>query len=528
MRKLSPQQNFISPFLPDRQGTILIWFAIFLFALFPLAALIVDFGLVTLTRRQMQAAVNTAALEGLRFRDSVLSQWDDPDPRNRPEGLSEACPGYAAPPSSGQSPSEKRKKWCDCARRWAVGNLVENLFDDGLNPGEGDSMQFGAGPVLELSDGIQFEGTEFYASQIISPGQSPVYKPQLQMNRDDVAEGDMVAGQWQETIPPDHSEDEDYLRGDFASKMDSRYVPANPDDSFLVRLRRTNPQHGPLPEIDNRRDVSSSRWTLPSLFGRGGITRAENRSDPAALWNQREYGTPVWATAIAGFTPALIRTVGVAYASTSDTAAGFYGSAGVASFRFPKNRWKALISEALSLPDDPDNSDDTENITITLTSMPDGSIFHNGISVAHFVDWNPATPEVLDRKSTSIGLALHPDDLENPWGLYPHSSRGDLKQDESLVRFAPITDQVNGQERVIGFAGLIVTLPMDTGESTQFDFTIQFQPTPDCPFNVSGAVLSRSSEIDPQSWRQVIEANLSLSPASYVSAQTCQLRRSLP
>lgn len=334
MRRFFPRQNSISLSIPDRRGTILVWFAVFLFALFPLAALIVDFGLVTLTRRQMQAAAKTAALEGLRFHDSLPSQFDAPHLDDRPKGLSEACPEYAAPPSPGALPSDKRIAWCDCARRWAAGNLVENLFDDDLNPGA-DQMQFGAGPLLELTGGIQLEGTDFYASQLMTSPQPLVHKPQLQVNLDNAPEGDMVAGTYDGHLNL-HAEHGDYSRDDFAADGGSNA------SSFLVRLRRTD------------------AGTLPFLFGRGGITRAVNRSDPAALWNQREYGTPVWATAIAQAQP--VMTVGV-----SDPTRSIRGLAPVA---ISSMTWETL-DQGVETPVSPVRLIDHREIAPVGNSIPD-------------------------------------------------------------------------------------------------------------------------------------------------------------
>ncbi|MFN5957579.1 MAG: pilus assembly protein TadG-related protein, partial [Planctomyces sp.] len=52
-----------------RRGNILLGFAILLFAIFALAALVIDLGVRSMTQRQMQTAVDAAAVEGLRFRD---------------------------------------------------------------------------------------------------------------------------------------------------------------------------------------------------------------------------------------------------------------------------------------------------------------------------------------------------------------------------------------------------------------------------------------------------------------------------
>jgi hypothetical protein len=58
-----------------RRGQMLLMFFFFLLAFLPLMALIVDFSLVRLVRRQMQSEVNTAALEGLRGKGLPL--YDD-------------------------------------------------------------------------------------------------------------------------------------------------------------------------------------------------------------------------------------------------------------------------------------------------------------------------------------------------------------------------------------------------------------------------------------------------------------------
>jgi len=98
---------------PRRRGTVLTWFAIFLFVLMPLMTLIVHLGMVTLTRRQMQTAVNSAAMEGLRLRDD--------------DSLSET------------------------QRRERVRDLVSSVFDDNLNPsGTVDALNLGAGPIIGI------------------------------------------------------------------------------------------------------------------------------------------------------------------------------------------------------------------------------------------------------------------------------------------------------------------------------------------------------------------------------------------
>ena len=104
-----------------------------------IAALVIDWGFVTLTRVQMQNAVDTAVLEGLRQRDAL----------GPPDGTS------------------------DGARREAAGNFVVWHFDNDIDPETDDPFRFGAGPQLQLDGGL----TELNASQQLSLSDSPVFKP---------------------------------------------------------------------------------------------------------------------------------------------------------------------------------------------------------------------------------------------------------------------------------------------------------------------------------------------------------------
>ena len=54
---------------PDRAGYALVLFLMMFFGLMGLAALVIDIGFARLAQRQMQTAVDSAALEGLRWRD---------------------------------------------------------------------------------------------------------------------------------------------------------------------------------------------------------------------------------------------------------------------------------------------------------------------------------------------------------------------------------------------------------------------------------------------------------------------------
>jgi len=267
----------------------------------PLMTLIVHLGMVTLTRRQMQTAVNSAAIEGLRGRDEL------------PE----------------------------TQRRERVRDLVSAVFDDNLNSDGGDALRLGAGPVIGFDDepsDISLPGTDFKAARTIKSENISVYDPDLKLNTADGRHGDMLNGQY--IRDGRHQENNEYYRGDFllpgddASHPYSMYFPLDHgeydsgigDDAFLVRLRRTdNPD-----SLDKVSDVSSSDDTIPFLFGRGPYGGTD-------FLDRRERGTIVRATAIAQAQPVI--TVGVP--KPSDNL-----NEGLALFEIDLASWEALANDS--------------------------------------------------------------------------------------------------------------------------------------------------------------------------------------
>jgi hypothetical protein len=63
-----------------RHGYALVLFVFLMWVFVGLAALVIDLGLVRLTQRQMQTAADSAALEGLRFRDHFPEDWLEANP----------------------------------------------------------------------------------------------------------------------------------------------------------------------------------------------------------------------------------------------------------------------------------------------------------------------------------------------------------------------------------------------------------------------------------------------------------------
>lgn len=266
-----------------RRGSILTWFAVFLFALLPLMTLVVHVGMVTLTRRQMQAAVNTAAIEGLRFRNDA--------------SLTEA------------------------ERREQARELVSAVYDDTLDTldtSDGDALRLGAGPVISFDDeptDISLPGTDFKAARTVRRANIGVYDPVLELNESNEVHGDMLRGTYTSGVA--HTEDNDYTRSD-------DFNPEANGDAFLVRLRRTDN----VSDLDSQFGVSSHGPPVPFLFGRGPYGGRE-------FLNQRERGTIVRATAIAHAVPAL--TVGP-YSPDAEF--------GAAPIWVEQTQWDSLVTDA--------------------------------------------------------------------------------------------------------------------------------------------------------------------------------------
>ena len=106
----------------NRAGYALVLFVMMFFGMMGLAALVIDMGFARLAQRQMQTAVDSAVLEGLRRRDVQQSgdlpqAWfANPDFQNQ----------TGVVPGTGTLSSQQ----CDMVRRWAASNIVANVFAD--------------------------------------------------------------------------------------------------------------------------------------------------------------------------------------------------------------------------------------------------------------------------------------------------------------------------------------------------------------------------------------------------------------
>ena len=231
----------------QRRGQSLVFFAFMIFVFAGIMALTFDFGFVLLARRQMQTAVDAAALEGMR---------DTSDRRENARGL------------------------------------LRLNFDDDLDL-DSNATTLGAGIANSLTQGDGYQVTTlgngtFGTSGMLSNRSDYVYRPDgFELNDANQIHGDMVVGHF-DTASTDHSESSSYTRSDFTSDQNG--------SAFLVRMRRTHDSDG----LDAVPDVSSTGGGVPLLIGRLAWLPA---TSPGDAFSFRRDGTTIRATAIANDRP---------------------------------------------------------------------------------------------------------------------------------------------------------------------------------------------------------------------------------
>ena len=288
--------------------------ALVIFALCAVLSLVVDIGFMRVTQSQMQNGADTAALEGLRKRDVGI--------RN---------------PVTGQVVNDPFAS--DCLRRASANRMMRWTFDDDFDVTNGDpDYQFGAGPIIDLTDGT----ASLHGAQTISVPEVHSYKPNPQLNQRNQVYGDMVSGRFCYTSDPAPSEGGTYELQDIVCTEPQRgsgsyarndfnpnaTVPGPPallqecpaadeavpdpwplagtgsldgvdDSAFLVRLRRSNELRDLGEQVEPT--VASSGPALPLLFGKATTIAGD---DPNATYSVRRDGLTVRATAIAQVRPA--------------------------------------------------------------------------------------------------------------------------------------------------------------------------------------------------------------------------------
>lgn len=444
-----------------RAGNVLVVFAFMTFACLATAAIVIDVGYARLTQHQMQTAADSAALEGLRYRDFLPAAWrPNGTTPNLPPALVAAC---GPQPSTTFDPTNPEwQTWCDCARRYAASTTASLTFDDNLNPADGDTLQLGAGPVASVTQNIAGVDPELVAGGLITlPEGSPVYKPDLQSNLANAINGDLVSGQYgtNPAFSPTVTLDEDatYNRRDFVPDNPSGSVPQT---GFLARLRRS-PE-----DFSAESGVASNGPNLPFLFGRGSMMA---RSSTNANDLTAGSGMTVRATAIAA---AGIITIPVPGAAESTFQAGHVLSAGpvdpangimgVAPFGLTATYWNSLVNPSKTNPgtDTPTVNPATGEITSTL-APPGGGPTNPNTSEAGIVGSNQAILQ-------AIGQVLAAAGTDAP-----------MSQSPTFYAYVPIYDTIGTTPRtIVGFAyvqwsyntGLLsLTVPWNTATGAPTD-----------------------------------------------------------
>ncbi|MEZ6129766.1 MAG: Tad domain-containing protein [Planctomycetaceae bacterium] len=459
----------------SRSGYILVFFAMILFGIMAMAALVIDIGFARLTQQQMQTAVDAAAIEGLRFRDGIPDAW-----LNDPDTMAEIEAACGTSPPLPQDPNDPDwQTWLNCARRRAASRTVALVFDDDLDPLNGDdgafydaanpdpnageqfnvAGKFGAGPVLEFTGG---EGSDpdLAASQFINDPDNPnsnsgigslpampVYKPTrsdgtpgLEFNIGDEIHGDMVARNY--AADADHDDEgENYVRSDFQTAGDS---------AFLVRMRRTNNFEG----LDADTDVSTHGPPLPFLFGRGSL--AVRDIDMVSDYLPRRHGITVRGTGIADALPAM--SVGLPDSTIM--------LPGLARFGLSRSEaWDRLIV------DDPV----TWSLSNGVISNPHGGV------VGRFFSFG-----AIESMPVSIGREV---------------PRESSPIDGTYTGYLPIYDEVDSVDRVVAFG--IATAQASSAGAT---VTITREPARIASTNASAVLCyPRPAGTSVDEWRSVLD-----------------------
>ena len=345
---------------PEERGTVLILFALLFVGIFGLMGVVIDGGRLRATRQQMEAGAECAALEGMRFRDA------EGDERRRARAI----------------------------------RATSLLFDDDMDPDNGDAMGLGAGTLPVVSGDAPYRGT---ITVDTDPG-ARTWKPAggLEPNLDNRQHGDLVAGDYIPGAQP--SEDDAFDRSDFVSSpAGSAAATLAAAPAFLVRLRRASDRL----DLDRDAGASSAGPPFEWLWARGAIW---HEPTPGQSNLSRNDGLTLRATAIAAAERALyvsndpvLGTLVANFALRVDAGAAWESTPPFASINFEVQ---------------PDG-------LLTLAGSEGGAA--------------TATPARLVGAAVSPSLAT--------WGAPP-----------AAVLIVPVYAQVNSARQIVGFARSAATL----------------------------------------------------------------------
>lgn len=279
-----------------RRGVVLVFFALFVWIVMGIAALVIDQGVARLTQRQLHSAADGVALEAMRDRDQARNVEEINDFfRDR----------------------RRRVR----ANRFSSWHFTPELVTGVTDPG---GIFRGGGAFIDLEEG---RGEIDASPQVLASGfGAPRLSANYQFDGDSATPlnlrwGDVVSGTFKghdwdpgdilDSDPPGgvvgfdgnpiHLEDDKYVRSDFepAAPGDAPFA-----DSMVVRLRRTKARaqeqsdNDPLGEPDHESQgaVSSSGDALPYFYGRG--TTMAGIPNEGREYSPRRDGQRIRATAI--------------------------------------------------------------------------------------------------------------------------------------------------------------------------------------------------------------------------------------
>ncbi len=263
-------------------GAVLVLLALLLVGIFGVLGVVIDCGRLRSVQQQMLAGAETAALEGLRFKDTVG----------------------------------------DGERRDLALLALERQWDDDLDVDNGDAIGLGAGAQPIVTGASPLGGlTELDpvgAGRFWKPG------PGAARNAVNAAHGDLVAGQF---LPNGLGrEDDSFSRDDFLpSPTGSAANALASAPAFLVRLRRATERL----DLDRQDGVSSAGPAFEWLWSRGSAWQEPDPTDPGDPRHSRTDGLTVRATSIASTERALLVSDDPTGATTLGTIA-LVGAAGSA------------------------------------------------------------------------------------------------------------------------------------------------------------------------------------------------------
>lgn len=504
---------------PRRRGVALLLFALLVFVFLGVAALVVDVGSTSLAQDQMQSAVDTGAVEGLRLRDYYRRPLADRWRRQRVSELVQQAMDDDLHPTGGIDPT--------------IGGAIP--FPDPYGPTQqaadgGDTLRMGAGPLYHVSDGIGDANASALASVPSSdaiPAQDRyVDDPVLQPNRGNERHGDMLSGTLHVGI---HArEPNDYDRIDFTRATNFGANETYNSIGFLTRMRRSSRPNA----LDQQQGISSRGPAIPLLFGMGSTVHGTD------FYNIRREGLTARATAVAVGRPAI--HVGPPPLSADGTPIldrVISPMRGVGWWHVTTSGSLVVRRHVVVAIDSQFWIDSAPNIGDEITGLhvePDGRIQHElapGVlqDVGHLMlapcVRDTETPSCAGSVGTSIGLPVAQDLSQPPYSLTPDEVR-------AYIDNAPTSEEgADGPTPLRRYFPVYSTITCDTTESLITGFVFgELRPSGSgtfrmtkgwvdadpgartpcivAPDNASATLARNAPQLTVDQWRAVFDANL--------------------